>query len=278
MNAPLQRLLQPNENIAFLDAEFNNYGMAKEIISLGIVICNKNYDIIDEYYSLINPPTLSKINHPVAELTGIKQQDIDCAPDFYAVSQNVQELVNKYNVLNIYVWGNCDKPTFEETKYNYMRKNSDVKIKFFNYIGIFRNIDGMCSHYLFPNIKQDAIGLSKLAYACEIINDSKHNALSDAKELYRCIKAMRDYNINKKKKMIVEDYYIKMSEYIKMRRIKTQSPQKECAIAVNDAIISLYNSDITCKAYIDDGICMGLVQKFTEPRFFSFEEFIASKE
>ena len=89
---------------------------------------------------------------------------------------------------------------------------------------------------------------------------------------------MRDYNINKKKKMIVEDYYIKMSEYIKMRRIKTQSPQKECAIAVNDAIISLYNSDITCKAYIDDGICMGLVQKFTEPRFFSFEEFIASKE
>ncbi len=59
-----------------------------EVIDIGIVVCDDQYEILDTWSSLIKPKTNVKLSSFCKRLTSIKQQDVDSALSFPQVISN----------------------------------------------------------------------------------------------------------------------------------------------------------------------------------------------
>ena len=75
---------------AYLDIEatHTNWNDA-EIIEVGLIIKDEHGDVLDYFESLIRPQNL--INEGITELTGISQNMVDNAPEFYKVAPKLYE-------------------------------------------------------------------------------------------------------------------------------------------------------------------------------------------
>lgn len=95
---------------AFIDFEFNqgNSNKKEEIISIGCVIANSQFEEVESFYSLSKPSVHTKMNIYVSKLTGIWQKDIDEAPSFLEVSEKFAAIIDKYSNIQFYSWGNSD--------------------------------------------------------------------------------------------------------------------------------------------------------------------------
>ena len=65
------------EQDAFFDREHSG-----ELLSVGLVICDKNFNLVRTYYSPIHPIYNTKLTGYCKELTGLTQKEIDDAPSY----------------------------------------------------------------------------------------------------------------------------------------------------------------------------------------------------
>ena len=81
---------------AYLDIEatHTNWNDA-EIIEVGLIIKDEHGDVLDYFESLIRPQNL--INEGITELTGISQNMVDNAPEFYKVAPKLYEKLQSYD-------------------------------------------------------------------------------------------------------------------------------------------------------------------------------------
>lgn len=234
----IEDVFSQNGNIAFLDAEFNagmDYKRGEnisEIISIGLIICDSQFNGLKKYYSLVSGISNNPVFPMITRMTGITTKMLEGQPDFMEVSKQVSELVKRYNVTKIFTWGAADKHSLQWEKSEYRRKRLPgyQQSSKWNYIDLCTDISGVVSSQILGIKGGLSINMENLMFVCNINKKQEHNALSDAYYLYKCIKFLREKHISPddsdefgQKKELVNRYYQEKSLYNSFRRFKSTS-------------------------------------------------------
>jgi inhibitor of KinA sporulation pathway (predicted exonuclease) len=131
-----------NNELLIIDLETTSsqdedgYQVNNDIIQIGAVLLDRNLDEIDRFTSLVKPR--EPITEYITNLTGITQDQVDIAPDFLTVANNLIEWassnVNNIKNIRICAWGTYfDVPIlrrqFREYKVNYPFSGTAFDIK-----------------------------------------------------------------------------------------------------------------------------------------------------
>lgn len=234
----IEDILNQEGNIAFLDAEFNagmDYKRGEnisEIISIGIVICDADFNGLKKYYSLVSRISSVPVFPMITRMTGITTEMLEGQPNFMEISKQVMELLKKYNVTRIYTWGAADKHSlqWEKTEYKRKRLPGYQQASKWSYIDMCTDISGVVSSQILGIRGGLAINMENLMFVCDIDKKQEHNALSDAYYLYKCMKFFNNkYPFNSRdkefdeKRNLVNQFYQEKSMYNSFRRFKSSS-------------------------------------------------------
>jgi len=166
--------------LCFYDSEFNatdyDDGLPQEVVSIGIVIADRDGNFVDEYYSTIRLKAAKKVNHRCQKITGLTTKEIAKSPAFYTVCSEIDRFISKYKIGTIYALGKDDLSQFKITAnlYNRTKAMGRIESKIVNIRRIFREL---------TNQEIADLGLHNLKQICGIDGEVKHNALQDAKDL-----------------------------------------------------------------------------------------------
>ena len=256
------RIIEQKNNMAFLDAEFND----GEVCSVGIVIMSPDNKELANMYSIIKPIEHDFMPSRLRKLTGLDFNVlVNEGQDFHKVCYDINSLVRQHKVKNIYTWGSDDKNVFELTKKVYLKHNETANASaVFGFFSMFKSIDDAMSSYLVST--SEPISLNSFACICGVVNVCEHNALEDARCLMNCIACVRQ---GKADQFLVDEYKSynkKRNKYRRSRRAAATAkliPQTKDGdfekMTVSDSIKMLYITDPSVKAYIDDGVELGLL-------------------
>ncbi|WP_097025973.1 3'-5' exonuclease [Clostridium peptidivorans] len=233
-------------NYIVFDLEFNQAYRSKkeksiisnekcpfEIIQIGAIKLDKNFQKIQTFNKLIKPHIYTTLNPFVENLTGITINDLNSSKPFKDIYEEfVNFIQGDKNILC--VWGLADiKELFRNIKYH----NLDISIIPKEYI----NLQQFASKYL-KCPKGIHIGLNKAVNLLNIPLDSKfHNAFADAyyttevfKKIYNDKIQIKTYNpisqrtqnaLNKEKKEV--DYYGLIKQFEKMFNREMSEEEKK---------------------------------------------------
>lgn len=164
-----------------------------EIIQLGAIKLDANFNIIDVFDSYVKPEIYKEIHPFVGKITGITKEDVFNAPKFSQVYKNFRKFMNSKDPI-LCVWGVGD---LKELYRNITYYDLPTKCLPKYYI----NVQHYASIY-FKNPSGKSIGLQNAIQTLGLDQDkSYHNALNDA--YYTSQVFMRIYNPS-----IVPDVYI----------------------------------------------------------------------
>ncbi|MDW0041806.1 3'-5' exonuclease [Clostridioides difficile] len=105
----------------FIDFEFNilddNKNKPKEyngteLISIGGVLVDNEFNTIDNYYSLVKPRYNKILSNKCKNLTKLNQLDINNAPNLLYVMDDFYKWFCKFDDVTIYNWGDFDIMVF----------------------------------------------------------------------------------------------------------------------------------------------------------------------
>lgn len=215
---------------AFFDAEYTCYmnydykfdrNHNNEVISVGLVIADQNFDIVEQYYTPICPKYNPILTKYCKELTGLTQNEIFGAPSFEQAFGEMEQLIQKYPTNAIYVWGN-DKVTLEDgVKKNHPLVSKKAKRFITKVTDVTKKITSRVFGY------NMTISLSDMKYICGMKHETAHNALEDAKDLYYITRAVlkNQYNLERVKQL--EHYIEQRDAYHRFRRFRKLWPLDE---------------------------------------------------
>lgn len=177
--------------LCFADFEFTCGGGVSrtgcEMLSVGVIICDRSYNIVDTFYSTARPARVHKMSRQCRELTNLTQAEINASPDSNDVLRNVSLLLKKYGINSLYVWGNFDRPGLvsDMNAHVIVHKNSDYIQTISSGI---RDIQDQVTRKM--QLPQ-AVSIEELAPVCGYTpeNGTFHNAYNDAMALYFIHKA-----------------------------------------------------------------------------------------
>ncbi len=215
---------------AFFDAEytcFMNYDKkfdrnhSNEVISVGLIIADSTFKIKEEYYTPVSPKYNPILTKYCRELTGLTQKDILGAPSFESAFQDIEVLLQKYNITALYVWGN-DRVTLEDgIRKNHPLLSKKIRRTVAKVTDITKKITSRTFGYSMT------VSLSDMKYVCNMEHKISHNALEDARDLYEITKTVikNEYNIARVKKL--ERYIEHRDTYHRYRRFRKLWPLDE---------------------------------------------------
>ena len=223
-----------NKNVekyyAFFDAEytcFMNYDTrfdrshSNEVISVGLLISDHNFNIVEEYYTPVCPRYNPVLTRYCRELTGLTQEEIYDAPSFEQVFSQIDVILNHYQVNNIYVWGN-DPVTLEDG----IRKNHPlISKKHKRTVAKVTDITKKLTTRIFGYSM--TVSLSDMKYICGMPHVTSHNAMDDAKDLYRVTKFVMKNQYKKARVRQLEEFIDQRDSYHRHRRFRKLWPLDE---------------------------------------------------
>lgn len=164
-----------------MDCEFTTESPV-ELISIGSVILDNQYNILDEFYSTVKPKE-AIISNFCSNITHLTNQDIEKSPNLIKVLNSFEGFIKRYKIEKIFVWGNFDTVGLKAAMkcnqyYGYFYKNLN-KIK---------NIQPRLSKVTSKIYKNNSWGLKDMKYMYGLEKTVKHNALSDARDLAEIFK------------------------------------------------------------------------------------------
>ncbi|MDO5145383.1 MAG: 3'-5' exonuclease [Eubacteriales bacterium] len=208
---------------AFFDAEYTCYmesdssfdrSHSGEILSVGVVLCDRNFRLVRTYYSPICPLYNKKLTRYCKKLTGLTQEEIDAAPSYSVVFQELCQLFQSYPVREIYTWGNDAHTILHD-----MDANHKSVPRKYRKIGIMmKDITKRLTRKVFD--RGMTLSLSDMKYICGMEHHTAHNALDDAMDLYRVAKCCVQGNYDKKAADNMEEFVRKRDVYHQYRRFK----------------------------------------------------------
>ena len=156
-------------------------GFVNEIIEIGAVKVDENYEYIDEYCKFLKPK-----NHPIIskfcnELTTITQEDIDKAEDARDVLIDFFEWCKEDGKEVVYVsWGFYDKNQF---KYDLRINKLDKEI--------INDSNHISFKHLYGKVNRvKPMGLKKACYREKIdFEGTHHRGIDDAKNILKVLKS-----------------------------------------------------------------------------------------
>lgn len=251
------------ENYAFVDFEFTCSDKIKdfknrkhigEVLSVGLVICDKNGNIIEKFYETVKPKYNYKLTPFCINLTKLDQEEINESRNLPNVLSSAMKVINKYNVKVIYSFGTSD----------YLQTKRDID----NYTGHalykrsakFVNMIKNCQKTVVSRLigQMTEISLNDCKSLLDIDGEVEHNALSDAIDLsqiyFKSIflppsnKKVTEY---KEKKEIIYKY--KQYRNFKEEQLNLNDDEKNSIIEACNILKSNNKVDkIKIKAIVDD--------------------------
>ena len=220
-----------NKYLCFADFEFTcGYCINKydsEILSAGMIICDENYEIKERFYCTCRPHKFPKLTRQCRKLTKLTQEEIDNSPDSNDVMGIIVNLLKKYMIDNIYVWGNFDRPALL----------SDVKQhqKFRKESGNIQKVSGKILDI--QKSITDKMGLPEPVNIKELASafdytpvGSFHNAINDALALYVIYKAVYTEDLKSNQKL--NEIRQKRLDRIEAKCREAEKRQKETAFSL----------------------------------------------
>ncbi len=193
----------------FADFEFTCgekiYRNQAEMLSVGIIICDEEYEIAETYYNTSCPVKNSQLTAHCRKLTGLTQDEIFASPDSNSVIEQVLDILDDYGIDEVMVWGNYDKQGLLADAKQHRRTYSgcdcieelaemivDVQPKVVKKLGL-----------------PEAVNIEELAGAFGFTPEegSFHNAFNDAMGLYEISKGAytTDFKRNAALKRLIEE-------------------------------------------------------------------------
>lgn len=190
----------------FLDLEFDMKKDKTNLLSIGAVKCDNNFNIIDKFHSYISIGN-DVINPYVSEITRITKDTLKDANSFDVEISNFHNWLDGYNG-DLYVWGDCDSKVIEDMldRYNLINEYKYISDNIYNLQ------DEIC-----PKLNTIAnIGLVSLDFLKEIYNVPgivQHNALLDSIDLMSAYKRYKEVKISDVNDIILNSNKGKISIY-----------------------------------------------------------------
>ncbi len=178
--------------IGFADFEFTcgnaMYRMRSEMLSVGIVICDREYNIAEKFYATSKPNRFPKLSKQCRELTHLSQEEISSSPDSNEVLESAVGLMDKYNIKALWVWGNFDKPGLQSD----IRQHRNFGKEYSSICRIYNAVCDIQAEMVNQMKLPQAVNIKELASAFGYVPDSGsfHNAINDAMALYTIHKAV----------------------------------------------------------------------------------------
>lgn len=196
-------------NYIIFDLEWNTVFDKKqkkhlgEIVEIGAVKLNENFDVVDEFSETIKPRINAHLKKRTTKLTGIKDSDLINSKDFVTTSEIFKNFVGNIEENVFLSWSDSDIRTFSE---NFHYHFNDSQIPFIKYY-----VD--LQDYFMKNLKifnSDQISLQNALNMLNIKCDKSilHRAVNDAALSAECFKKIFDEsNFNKFIKILDEKFY-----------------------------------------------------------------------
>lgn len=179
-------------DLCFADFEFTcgfyDDKARSELLSVGLVVCDSRYNILTTYYRTARPCIRRKLTKQCRKLTKLTQEEIDASADSNEVMREVLELLKQFNICEIGVWGNFDRPGLLSDIRQHARADKSASAVSL-VLKLVRDIQN-------ETIKKmqlpQAINIKDLASAFDYVpaTGAFHNALTDALALYTVEKAV----------------------------------------------------------------------------------------
>lgn len=167
-------------NICFIDIEANK-GFA---ISLGAIIYDsQTNEILESFSQFMRYDSFESMDSYCEHIHHIKEEDILLAKKSDEVMNDFIVFINKYNVLDIFTWGNCDKA--------FLRKSLTDK-SLMDKIPHIRNIQTFISSVTKDVKFNKTWSLQNMKKFYGIDGEVVHDALSDAKDLVKVFQCFQD--------------------------------------------------------------------------------------
>ncbi len=179
-----------------VDIEFNSGGPTGRVkndftmieITLQVVDEEQNYKVVDLYDVVVKPPKGRTIlGEKIKELTTISQEEVDNGVPMHKVYSDLRDLYKKYDIKNVYTWGNCDE---DVVNWNYDKFDIGSLTDFPR--------EEICIHFtdLSAELKEKydgrhSISLLNMSVLCECKPLMQHRAYAD-------VETMRNIMINLK--------------------------------------------------------------------------------
>lgn len=212
--------IMEEQNVAFLDTEFltSQYkgGPPPKLVSVGFVICRAGFQEICRFHSYIYME--DELHDKFKEVTGIAREELLQAPEYEDVMDSAMELLEKWEVGQIYVWGpdevvlKRDLDWYREGINKKLRKSVNRNVR------KIKDIEGIYSAKL--GLKN--IGISNMKILCGFEAEVKHNALSDAVDLKNIIQIIDQKGCPAYMVQIMKEYLTDKELYCRNRRLREQ--------------------------------------------------------
>ena len=208
---------------AFLDAEYNTDRHSEEkseekkefsesdhsLIEVALIITDNEFETVETYHSYVRPKgNQGKLYSQIVKLTGIKQEDVDKGISFKDTIANIHNIVIKYGIKKIYVYGSYDKYAFQWNNKQYGAipyGNSTAK----RLLDVSIQLRTMCQ------LKHE-ISLESLAYICETESKVTHFSMDDAETLKEVYAKINTTGADIKKCEEYNTYVFKRDTYNKL--------------------------------------------------------------
>lgn len=181
-------------NFVILDLEWNGAYSKKakkfvnEIIEIGAVKTDEQLNILDSFSMLVTPQIGKKLNHRVAELTHITNEElIDSNNTFTHALSKFKKFLSDSVLLT---WGTSDILTLMENCKYYLGEEQ------LPFLSRYCNLQLYCEHMLDHHDKSRQMGLSTCAELLGLSDEGLelHRAFDDALFSLQCFKELYDYD------------------------------------------------------------------------------------
>lgn len=192
MNGGVDPYMFENDNLCFADFEFTcgfyDDRAMSELLSVGLVICDSEYNILATFYRTVRPCIRRKLTKQCRKLTKLTQEEIDASPDSNDVMREAVSLLKSYSIGEIGVWGNFDRPGLTSDIKQHARAGRSAA----NVSAVLRLVRDIQSETIRRMKLPQAINIKDLASAFGYVpaTGTFHNALTDALALHTVMKAV----------------------------------------------------------------------------------------
>lgn len=240
---------------AFFDAEYTCFmdsdrgfdrRHSSEVISVGLVIADRHLNVAATFYTPVRPKYNPRLTGYCKSLTGLKQKEIDEAPDYDTAFYKMSELFRDYPVKEIFVWGN-DHRTLEEDA---RRNHHVVPKRTRRFISQVTDLTKRLTVRAFG--VPMTVSLADMKYICDMDHVTAHNAFEDAMDLYHVTRCCVQETFNKEKADILFAYIHDRNTYHQFRRFKypdkrihviSDNKLKKISREYIEVLKSIYNLD-----------------------------------
>lgn len=213
--------------IAYLDAEFN-CGVSfpekihdSSLLEVALIITPdiKSSEVVARYQSYCKPELNHGRIYPIIKgMTHINQGDINKGKSYPQVYEDLKELILKYDISAIYVWGNFDRRGFIWNCSRYP-EIKDAPL----FTNIITDISKDCIAKIGINYE---MALKDIAYICNCMTEKQHNAVDDTQMLADVVCAINNRRFDPDKVKEYSLYLRRRDAYNALK--KAVNKVKEC--------------------------------------------------